>query len=183
MTSLLAKLGEPNVFATALVPFALYLWAMGLSRTLGTLLGGLAIVCASTAALKWIVATPGSTSWPDGSLISQYFPSGHAAVATAIYGSVAIILAGASGGAWRYAPFGAFALAVAVAAGRVMTRMHPIGDAFFGVVIGLAAPVTTYVGVVRETRPFPSAGWILLVFVAALTAGWLWPAPIRDLLR
>lgn len=182
MTSFLAMLGEPNVLATALVPFGLWLWVMGLTRTLSRFAGGLAIVCAVTLVLKWIFATPSATLWSDGVLISQYFPSGHAAVATAVYGSLAIVLAGASGGAWRYAPIGALVLSVAVAAGRVLTHMHPIGDAFFGVLIGLASPVTTYFGVIRESRPFPNAGWILIVFLAALSAGLMWPAPIRDVL-
>lgn len=183
MISALATLGDPDVFVTAIGLFILWLWTAGLSRISGGLVAGLALVIAATLALKAMFATPGSTLWPDGTLISQYFPSGHAALATAIYGSVAIILAGASGGAWRYAPLGALALSVAIAAGRVITRMHPIGDAFFGVVLGLASPVTTYVGVTREMHPLPGALRILAVFVAAFGLGWLLPVPIHDLVR
>lgn len=179
MISALATLGDPDVFITAMGLFILWLWALGLSRTLGWLIGGLLLVIVMTIALKATFATPGVTLWPDGSLISQYFPSGHAALATGIYGSLAIILAGASGGAWRYAPLGALVLSVAIAAGRVITRTHPIGDVFFGVVLGLAAPVTTYFGVTRERRPLPGASRIFLVFVAALAAGWLLPAPVH----
>lgn len=180
MISALAMLGDPDVFITALGLFILWLWAIGLTRTIGWLIGGLGLVIAATIALKAMFATPGQTLWPDGALISQYFPSGHAALATGIYGSLAIILAGASGGAWRYAPLGALALAVAIAAGRVITRMHPIGDAFFGVVLGLASPIATYFGVTREPRPLPGALRILLVFVVTLAAGWLLPAPVHQ---
>src|SRR4051812_38742671 len=134
MTATLNTLGDADVFATALLVFAMWLAAMRLLQTLRWLITGVVVVGAVTVALKLIVATPGSTLWPEGVLISQYFPSGHAALATGIYGSIAVILAGAGGGAWRYAPIGALVLSIAIAAGRVATRMHPIGDAFFGVV-------------------------------------------------
>jgi membrane-associated phospholipid phosphatase len=180
MISALVTLGNPDVFATALGLFVLWLWVLGFSRTTVSLLGGLLIVALATIALKAIVATPGATLWPDGILISQYFPSGHAALATGIYGSLSILLAGASGGAWRYAPMGALALSVAVAAGRVITRMHPIGDAFFGVILGLASPMTTYVGMTHELKPLPGAFRILLVFAAAFAAGLALPLPVHE---
>jgi membrane-associated phospholipid phosphatase len=183
MISALTTLGDPDVFATATGLFVLWLWLAGLPRTSGALVGGVAIVALAIVALKAIFATPGATLWPDGTLISQYFPSGHAALSTAIYGSLAIILAAASGGAWRYAPLGALALSVAIAAGRVITRTHPIGDAFFGVVLGLASPVTTYMGVIRELRPLPGAARILLIFVTTLVAGWLLPLPLHEFVR
>jgi membrane-associated phospholipid phosphatase len=180
MISALTTLGNPDVFATALGLFVLWLWALGLSRTTGGLIGGLVIVAVATIALKAIVAAPGATLWPDGTLISQYFPSGHAALATGIYCSLSILLAGASGGAWRYAPVGALALSAAIAAGRVITRMHPIGDVFFGVILGLASPVTTYVGMTRELKPLPGALRILVVFVGALAAGLILPLPVHE---
>ena len=178
-----ATFGDADVFAPSVVLFALWLWAVGLSRTVGGFLLGIAMVAVSTLALKWAFAAPhGSTLWPDGTLISQYFPSGHAALATAVYGSLSIILAGAGGGAWRYAPCVALALAVVIAALRVLARVHPVGDAFFGVVIGLAGPVATYFAVIRETRPFPAARTILTAFALALATGWVWPAPFHALL-
>ena len=179
MIRALAMLGDPDVFVTAIGVFAVWLWGSGLFRTLGGLIAGLVVVITATIALKAMFATPGATLWPDGALISQYFPSGHAALATAIYGALAIILAAASGGGWRYAPLGALVLSVAVAAGRVIAGLHPIGDAFFGVVLGLAAPVITYFGVTREPRPLPHAGRIFAVFVAAFVAGWLLPIPVH----
>jgi membrane-associated phospholipid phosphatase len=180
MMRALAVLGNPDVLVTALPLFVLWLWVMKLTRTTGGLLGGLAIVALATVALKIIVATPDATVWPDGTLISQYFPSGHAALATGIYGSLSILLAGAGGGAWRYAPLGALALAAAIAAERVITRMHPIGDAFFGVILGLASPVATYFGMVREMHPLPGALRILAVFIAALLIGALVPVPVHE---
>jgi len=180
MISALTTLGNPDVFATALGLFVLWLWTLGLSRTIGGLIGGLGIVALATIALKAIVATPGATLWPDGTLISQYFPSGHAALATGIYGSLSILLAGASGGGWRYAPVGALALSAAVAAGRVITGMHPIGDVFFGVILGLASPVTTYFGMTRDLKPLPGALRILLVFVGALATGLFLPVPVHE---
>lgn len=183
MISALTTLGNPDVFATATGLFVLWLWLAGLPRTSGALVGGLAIVTLATIALKAMFATPGATLWPDGTLISQYFPSGHAALSTAVYGSLAIILAAASGGAWRYAPLGALALSIAIATGRVITRTHPIGDAFFGVVLGLASPVTTFMGVTRELKPLPDAARILLVFLVALIAGWLLPLPVHEFVR
>src|SRR4051812_23789757 len=156
---------------------------MRLMQTLRWLITGVLVVGAVTFALKLIVATPGSTVWPEGILISQYFPSGHAALAAGVYGSIAVILAGAGGGAWRYAPVGALLLAIAIAASRVVTRMHPMGDAFFGVLIGLASPVATCVGVIREPRPYPSPAIILLAFVGAMTAGWFLPLPVHDVVR
>src|SRR4051812_27991864 len=98
MTNTITTLGNLDVFATAMPIFLLWLWWKHLGRTVKGLVFGLAIVGASTLAIKLIVATPGATTWPDGILVSQYFPSGHAAFATAIYGSVAIVLAGAGGG-------------------------------------------------------------------------------------
>jgi len=181
MTFNLASLGDADILSPAVLLFGLWLCWAGVMQTVRGAFLGLAIVAAVTFALKWIVASPGgATLWPDGTLISQYFPSGHAALATAVYGSLSIVLAAAGGGAWRYAPIAALVLAVAIAASRVLMRLHPIGDAFFGVVIGLAAPIATYFGVIRETRPFPRAGWILLAFLAALAAGWLVPAPVHE---
>ena len=180
MTFNFASLGDADVLAPAVLVFGAWLWTVGVTRTLRGLFLGLAAVTAVTFALKWIVASPGGpTLWPDGTLISQYFPSGHAALATAVYGSLSVILAAAGGGAWRYAPIGALVLAIAIAASRVLTRLHPLGDAFFGVVIGLASPVVTYFGVLSEARPFPRAAWILLAFVAALAVGWLVPVPLH----
>lgn len=181
MIGTITTLGNLDVFATAMPLFLFWLWWKHLGRTVNGLAFGFVTVAASTLAIKLIVATPGATTWPDGVLVSQYFPSGHAAFATAIYGSVAIVLAGAGGGIWRYAPIGALALSVAVAAARVVTRTHPIGDAFFGLVIGLAAPVATYFAVIREQHPYPPAGVILLVFIGTLVVGWLLPVPIHAL--
>jgi membrane-associated phospholipid phosphatase len=181
MISTLTALGNLDVFATAMTLFLGWLWIGGLGRTLRGVVLGLLIVGGSTFAIKLLVATPGVTTWPDGVLVSQYFPSGHAAFATAIYGSVAIVLAGASGGVWRYAPLGALALSVAVAAARVITRTHPIGDAFFGLVLGLSGPVTTYFAVLRERHPYPRASLILLGFIGAMIVGWFLPVPIHAL--
>jgi undecaprenyl-diphosphatase len=179
----LASFGDADVFVPCVLLFAVWLWAVGLSCTLRGFLLGIGGVAAATVVLKWLFATPdGPTLWADGTLISQYFPSGHAVLATAVYGSLSVILAGASGGSWRYAPMAALALAVVIAASRVIARMHPIGDAFFGVMLGLASPVVTYLAVIRERRPFPAAGYILSVFVAALAIGWVWPAPFHSML-
>jgi membrane-associated phospholipid phosphatase len=179
----LASLGDADIFVPSILLFALWLWAIGLSHTVRGFLLGIAVVAVATVILKWLFATSGGTTlWPDGAIISQYFPSGHAALATAVYGSLSVILAGASGGRWRYAPMVALALAVAIAASRVIARLHPIGDAFFGVMVGLLAPIATYLAVAREPRPFPAAGYILSVFVATLAVGWAWPAPLHAML-
>jgi len=180
MTFNFASLGDADVLAPAVLVFGAWLWTVGVRRASRGFFVGLAAVAAVTLALKWAVASPGGPSlWPDGTLISQYFPSGHAALATAVYGSLSVVLAAAGGGLWRYAPIGALLLAIAIAASRVLMRLHPLGDAFFGVVIGLASPVITYVGVLREGHPFPRAAWILLAFVAALVVGWLVPVPLH----
>jgi membrane-associated phospholipid phosphatase len=179
----LASLGDADIFLPAVLLFTVWLWAVGLGQTLRGFLVGLGIVTLATVALKWLFATPAETTlWPDGTLISQYFPSGHAALATAVYGSLSVILAAAGGGRWRYTPMLALALAVAIAASRVVTRMHPLGDAFFGVMVGLLAPLATYFAVIRERKPFPAAIYILGIFVATLAIGWISPAPLHAML-
>jgi membrane-associated phospholipid phosphatase len=177
------SLGDPEILATALLPFLLWLWTRGAAQATKGVITGIAIVVAATVVLKWIAATPGTSLWPDGSLFSQYFPSGHAAIATAVYGSVAILLAAAGGGSWRYAPLGALTLSVAVAGARVALRLHPIGDVFVGVLVGLASPIATYTAALRDRARLPAAGSIFLVFLAAYVAGRLLPAPLHGWLR
>ncbi len=183
MIDAVAALGNPGLCATTVVLFALWLWLAGLPRMVFGFTLGFALVGLATLALKWLVATPGATLWPDGALVSQYFPSGHTALATAIYGSLAMALAYAGGGRWRYTPVFALVLAGAVAVARVAARAHPAGDVLAGMTIGMIGPASTYLGVIREVGPLPAAGRILGVFLTTLLLGWLLPAPIGDLLH
>jgi membrane-associated phospholipid phosphatase len=183
MIESVAELGSPGLCMTTATLFAAWLWAAGFPRTVIGFGVGLTLVSLATLALKWLFATPDSTLWPDGALVSQYFPSGHAALAAALYGSLAVALARAGGGAWRFTPILALGVAGAVAVTRVATRVHPAGDALAGLTIGAIAPVATYFAVVREAQPLPGAVRMTGVFLLALSAGWLLPAPVAGLLR
>jgi undecaprenyl-diphosphatase len=178
----IATLASPGLCATAVLLFSAWLKLNGLGRTVRGFAGGVAAVALITLLIKWLSATPGQTLWPDGALVSQYFPSGHAALAIAVYGSVATALARAGGGAWRYAPFAALALALAVAAARVAARAHPVGDVAGGLAIGLIAPVATYFAMAEEAMPMPGSSKIFLAFAATVFLGWLLPVPLPGLL-
>ncbi|MBI1779202.1 MAG: phosphatase PAP2 family protein [Proteobacteria bacterium] len=182
MIDAIAELGSPGLCVTTVLLFAAWMQGVGLSRTVQGFVLGVSAVAAATLMLKWLVATPDDALWPDSALTSQYFPSGHAALAAALYGSVATALARTGGGAWRYMPFGALALASAVALARVAVRAHPAGDAVAGLIIGMIAPASTYFGMVREAKAFPGASRIFGAFIVALLFGWLLPAPVVALL-
>ena len=182
MIDAIASLGSPGLCATSVVLFAVWLCSTGALRVSFGFALGIAAVSAITLLLKLLVATPSDTLWSDDALVSQYFPSGHAALATAIYGSVATAAAFSGGGRWRYLPVAALALAIAVATARVLMRLHPVGDALAGVAIGLIAPVATFAALARHGFPLPSPGRILGAFMLALCIGWAVPAPVPSIL-
>jgi membrane-associated phospholipid phosphatase len=183
MMDVVAELGSPGLCLTTAALFACWLWVAGFTRIVFGFVVGLALAAAATFALKWLFATPGSTLWPDGALVSQYFPSGHTALAAALYGSLAVALARAGGGPWRWAPMLALAVAVAVGATRVASRTHPAGDAIAGLTIGLLGPVATYWALTQEARPLPDAIRIFAMFLVSLSVGWVLPAPVAALVR
>lgn len=91
--------------------------------------------------VKGIVDRARPTINPDAAALGPSFPSGHSATAAAFYGAAALVL-----GRWRPGSTilrqllvgGAVALAVAVAASRVLLDVHWLSDVVGGVALGWA---------------------------------------------
>jgi membrane protein DedA with SNARE-associated domain/membrane-associated phospholipid phosphatase len=98
-------------------------------------------VAGSTASqyiVKLLVARPRPPFVPLTHPVGSSFPSGHAAAAAALYGSLALFFAGASHG-WRSRVWiwtAATAVAVLIAFSRVYLRVHYLTDVLGGLVIG-----------------------------------------------
>ena len=108
---------------------------------------GMAIVAASLAAwwleygVKRLVGRPRpDVAWRLIDLPgSPSFPSGHALVSMAVYGSLGLLSARTIRGPWRYAVGGVgFGLPIVIGLTRPYLGVHYLGDVFAGWVAGLA---------------------------------------------
>ena len=178
----LGEFGSIDTVGVALPIFMVWLVAQRLRWMMAGMVIGLGLVLSITIALKIHFADPSRPFWPEGAFISQYFPSGHTALATAVYGSVAALLMCAGNGTWRiFSPMVALVVAVIVAISRVTEQYHPAGDALAGFFIGMLAPVITYAFATREHRPLPTPDRLLFAFLVAMIVGWTKPVSFHGL--
>jgi len=106
---------------------------------------------------------------PLGPIVS---PSGHTAMSTAIYGSLALLVAARLSPSRRISVYGAAAVAViGIALSRVVLHEHNLPEVVLGWVVGAGAVVFFGVALRREAAPVLPVTWLLLcgaVLVAAM---------------
>jgi undecaprenyl-diphosphatase len=182
MMKVIANFGSMDVLSVTLPLFIAWLVISRQHRLAWSFSIGVLIVLAVTLTLKDLFATPGHTVWPRGAWISQYFPSGHAAIAAAVYMSLGVMLRNAGNGTWRWAFPVTLAVVLSVGLSRVVTFTHPLGDVVAGLAIGATAPLLTQYAARREIGQMPPPTAILFAFLVAFLVGWLLPAPIHTLM-
>ncbi|HEX3064361.1 MAG TPA: phosphatase PAP2 family protein [Candidatus Polarisedimenticolia bacterium] len=111
-------------------------------------------------------------------------PSGHAAVSTTVYGSLAVLFAGNVAAGRRWIPIaGGAVLLAAIALSRVELDAHSLVEVVLGLAIGLAALALFYRQVAGEPAIAIHGLWLALagVVVIAIMHGARWP--IEDAVR
>jgi undecaprenyl-diphosphatase len=94
---------------------------------------------AITVGVKQLVNRTRPTLNPIAATLGPSFPSGHSATAAAFYAGIALLLARRRQRVWRMLlAGGAVAVAVAVAASRVLLDVHWLSDVIAGVMVGWA---------------------------------------------
>jgi membrane-associated phospholipid phosphatase len=126
-------------------------------------------------ALRWLLtvvgcaAVMGALKLVFGACISRLggldivSPSGHTAMSTAIYGSLALLIGSALPPGRRQALLAAAAIFVlAIAVSRVVLRMHDTPEIIVGFVVGLAAAAWFRAGLRRVAAPLLPISWLVL---------------------
>lgn len=111
-------------------------------------------------------------------------PSGHAAVSTTVYGSLAMLFAGNVTAERRWIPIATAALLlIAIALSRVILDAHSLIEVALGLAIGLGALVLFHRSVAAGPTVAIRGLWLALgaVAVIALMHGARWP--IEDIVR
>ncbi len=111
-------------------------------------------------------------------------PSGHAAVSTTVYGSLAMLFAGNIAAERRWIPIATAALLlIAIALSRVILDAHSMIEVALGLAIGLGALVLFYRALAAGPTVAIHGLWLALgaVAVIALMHGARWP--IEDVVR
>ncbi len=111
-------------------------------------------------------------------------PSGHAAVSTTVYGSLAMLFAGNIAAERRWIPIATAALLlIAIALSRVILDAHSMIEVALGLAIGLGALVLFYRSLAAGPAVAIHGLWLALgaVAVIALMHGARWP--IEDVVR
>jgi membrane-associated phospholipid phosphatase len=90
-------------------------------------------------------------------------PSGHTAMSTAIYGSLALLVAASLPARWRPLVLAASSLLIAgIAVSRVVLRSHDLPEVALGLVVGIGAVVGFYVAIRRGAVPVLPVVWLML---------------------
>ena len=144
----ITDLGDSALMLPLALILAMVLWSQQSTAAalawIGTLLPGLAIM--TTLKLAGL-ACGGALDTPDLS------PSGHAAFATMVYGSAAVIVARHTTGVARWlAGFAAAGLVVTVSASRLLLEMHTKLEVAVGLIVG-GATVALFASVYRRLPP------------------------------
>lgn len=171
----LSDLGDTvNALASAGV-IAIWCWRMVNRLSAGAFVAGLAALMAAVVGLKLISATYAAA--PDQTApfaLSTGAPSGHAALASFIYGSAALLCLRAGRGALAaVSPLLLVAVIATVAATRVTLGFHTVADVVAGVLVS-AVPLLLVDRALRAqaVRPsVPTAALLTgLLVVASVTA-------------
>ncbi len=134
----ITELGDAAVLLGVLAGTCLWLLAGRHWRATLHWVAAFAVTALLTRLLKLWVQAPRPMALYDG--ISAYaFPSSHAALATACYGFLAVILARELRGPWRWLPYTLTSLLVSlIAFSRLYLGAHWLSDVLGGLALGLA---------------------------------------------
>jgi len=90
-------------------------------------------------------------------------PSGHTAMSTAIYGSLALLVAASLSARWRPLVLAAATLLIAaIAISRVVLRFHDLPEVALGLVVGIGAVAVFYAAMRRAAVPVLPVVWLML---------------------
>lgn len=111
-------------------------------------------------------------------------PSGHAAISTAVYGSLAVLFAGTVPAKRRWIPgVGAITLIGGIAVSRIALDSHSLAEVAVGFSIGLAALALFYRTMTARPAMAFRSQWLAIaaIIVIAVMHGSRWP--IEDVVR
>jgi membrane-associated phospholipid phosphatase len=161
------NLGDAALIVPASLALVAYLWAGGFRRA-ALAWGGAVLSCAALAFLLKVGFRTCHAQLGELAIIS---PSGHAALATTLYGSVAFMFArGSRTLAGVAIALSAAALSGAVGLSRVMLHAHTALEVSAGLLIGLTSIVAFRAGIVGERQFALPAVPALAVFAALAVA-------------
>jgi membrane-associated phospholipid phosphatase len=122
---------------------------------------------AAIGALKLAFGACGSRFGP----LDIVSPSGHTAMSTAIYGSLALLVAGSLAPRWRPLAYVAAAVLIAaIAVSRVLLQFHDTPEVVVGLAVGLGAVAGFRWAARRVPAPDLPVFWLMLGALAVVVA-------------
>ncbi len=159
-------LGDGGLMIVLSVLIALYLALAGHRRGALAMLGALCFAALGIAALKLLfIGCQARFGW-----VTIRSPSGHAALSSAVYGTLLVLLSQRLPARWRYGPWlGLVPLILGIGYTRVYFHYHNWQEVLLGFGIGLLAVFVVWLGLLRTQAVPPfRARWATLVLVVTL---------------
>jgi membrane-associated phospholipid phosphatase len=161
------NLGDAALIVPASLALCIYLWAAGFRRA-ALAWGGALLSCAALAFLLKVGFRTCHAQLGEFAIVS---PSGHAALATTLYGSVAVLFArGCRTLAGVAVGLSAAALSGAVGVSRVMLHAHTALEVSAGLLIGLTSIAAFRAAIIGERQFALPAVPAMMVFAALAVA-------------
>ncbi len=116
--------------------------------------------------------------------LAVYSPSGHAAMAAVVLGTLAVIVAKAQSGLRKLIPFLAgLPLIAGVASSRILLGMHSVKEVVIGLVLGGLAAIAGHLALKREEVEISRLGLLVVTVVVAGIAFFGVHVPVEDLIE
>jgi membrane-associated phospholipid phosphatase len=171
--------GNNGLLAVLTVAAAAYLAWGGARKAALVLIASLVVTAASIAALKIIFL--GCSVYSPPWMLS---PSGHTALAAAVWGTLAVIIACALEGWCRAIPLMmAAAISAAVAYSRVYLEFHTIKEICLGLALGTLVAASAYAILQRAPPPPIKLKHLMIVLIIAGAASYSVHIPVEEGLR
>jgi len=175
LTNFVTDLGDTAVTVPLAVLVMVFLGGLRQPR-LALAWGATILACAGTVgALKLVLAACGARYGVAG----MASPSGHAAMAAAVYGGFALLVANSLTRTARRAVYaGAAVLVLAIAVSRLVLRLHAIAEVAVGLAIGVSTLVLLRLVFAASRRAVLPVRWLVAaaLVVIAVTHGTRWNA-------